>query len=140
MTRTINTYEDLIKRKEQLEVLLQAQKELVLYDFEQLKQGIEPALSTFNFLGKISTRSGNNLLISEGTDKLIDLVVKKLILARAGWMTKLVLPYFLKNYSSHFIADHTDQFIKKLFSWIGHKNGNGKAAPETFSKEERTED
>ena len=140
MTRTINTYEDLIKRKQQLEVLLKAQKELVIYDFEQLKKGLEPAVSTINFLGKISTKVGNNLLISEGTDKIIDLVVKKLILARAGWMTKLVIPYFLKNYSSHFIADHKDQFIKKLFSWISHKNGNGKAAPKAFSKEDRKEE
>ena len=139
MNKTINTYEDLIKRKQQLEVLLHAQKELVMYDFGQLKQELEPAVSAFKFLGKFSTRVGNNLLISEGTEKIIDLVFKKLLLARSGWMTKLVIPYLLKNYSSHFIADHKDQFINKLFSWISHKNGNGKAAPEKF-REDRKED
>ncbi len=105
-----------------------------------IEQEFEPAVSTFNFPGKISTKAGNNLLISEGTDRIIDLVFKKLILARSGWMTKLVIPYFLKNYSSHFISDNKGQFIKKLFSWISHKNGNGKAAPEAFSKEERKPD
>jgi hypothetical protein len=45
--------------------LLQAQKELVIYDFGQLKQELKPAATAFNFLGKIVTRERNNLLVNE---------------------------------------------------------------------------
>ena len=135
MSRPIKTYEDLLKEKLHLEVLLQAQKELVMYDLGQLKQELKPAATAFNFLGKIVTRERNNLLVNEGANKLIDLVFKKLILSRSGWLTKLAVPYFLKNYSSHFIAEHKDQFMEKLVSLVSHKNGNGKAAPEASGEE-----
>jgi hypothetical protein len=50
-------------------------------------------------------------------------LVKNFILSRAGWLTRLVVPFFLKNYSSHFLAEQKDKWIEKLKNWLGHKNG-----------------
>jgi len=135
MKKRINSYNDLLKEEEQLEELLQAQKELVLYDFNELKKGLSPATTALNFLGRITTRDRGQLLISGGVNKLIDILFNKVILSRAGWLTKLTVPFFIKNYASHFLADHKEQFMEKLFSWISQKNGNGKVAPEAHDKE-----
>jgi len=130
MNKGIHTYDDLIREKQQLEVLLQAQKELIVYDLGQIKKELEPAATALNFLGRITTRDKSNLLLSEGANKVIDLVFKKLILARAGWLTRLTVPFLIKNYSSHFITENKQAWMKKLFSWVSHKNGKAKAAPE----------
>jgi len=135
MNKAIRSYDDLLRQEKQMEELLQAQKELLMYDLDQLKEEFKPAATALTFFSRIITRDKNNLLVNGGVNKIIDLVFSKLLLARAGWLTKLTVPFFIKNYSSHFIAGHKDQFVERLFSWISHKNGNGKAAPEAQSKE-----
>ena len=135
MSKQIKTYQDLLKEKEQLELLLKAQKELIVADIHDIKNDLRPAIDAVSFLGKIATRDKSDILITGAANQLIDLVFKKLILARTGWITRLVVPFFIKNYSSHFIGDHKKEWVKKLFSWIGHKNSNGQAASHS-SKEE----
>jgi hypothetical protein len=38
-------------------------------------------------------------------DFSVDLFVRKILLARAGWFTKILIPYLIKNYSSHIISE-----------------------------------
>lgn len=137
MTKKINNYNDLLLREKQLEELLKAQKELLVLDLQQLKEEIKPATAAISFVSKITTRDKSNFFLNAGANKLIDLVVKKLVLGKAGWLTRLTVPFFIKNYSSHIIADHKEEWLEKLFTWTSHKNGkeNGKAAPQTPERE-----
>jgi hypothetical protein len=135
MTKKINTYGDLLRQEEQLEELLKAQKELLVYDLREIKEHLKPASAALSFISKVTTREKGSFLVNESANKLIDLVVKKLILGKAGWLTRLTVPFLIKNYSSHFIADHKDDWTEKLFSWFSHKNGKGKAAPQEYEAE-----
>jgi len=125
MTKPIQTYQDLLDERQRLEALLQLQKEAVHQDILELKAQLGPVTSALSMAGKLVTRDKGNLILNAGAHTVIDLVVKKLILSRAGWITKLVVPFFLKNYSSHVIADNKESLAAKLFSWIGKKNANG---------------
>jgi hypothetical protein len=127
MTKSIKTYKDLLDEKERLQSLLKAQKEILHDDFRQLKQELEPVREVISFAGKLVTRDKGNLALNIGANTLIDIVVKKLILSKAGWITKNLVPFFLKNYSSHIISDNKGSLLKKLFSWVGKKNANGRA-------------
>jgi hypothetical protein len=49
--------------------------------------------------------------------------LNKFILARSGWITRFIVPYFLKNYSSHLIGDNKANIVGKIFSLFGRKNG-----------------
>ena len=129
MSREIRTYKDLEREEQLLEGLLKAQKELVELDIAQLKRQLKPAQTALQFLNNITTvDKRNNLLVNEGAGTLIDLVLKKFVLARAGWLTKMLIPMFIKNYSSHFIADHKGDIVDKLFSLFRSKDGKQKAA------------
>jgi len=123
MKRKIRSYEDLEREEQLLEELLHNQKQLVQLDVEVLKEQLKPAHMALQFFNKITTVDKSNLLINEGTNKLIDLVFGKFILARAGWITKFFVPIFLKNYSSHIIADNKMNLVEKVFSLFGRKNG-----------------
>lgn len=128
MSREIKTYKDLEREEQLLEGLLKAQKELIELDIAQLKQQLKPAHMAFQFFNKITTVDKGNLLINEGANSAIDFVLKKVVLARAGWLTKMLVPMFVKNYSSHFIADHKGDIVDKIFSFFRSKNGKDKAA------------
>ena len=126
MKRKIRSYEDLEREEQLLEELLQAQKQLVELDIQQLKTQLKPAAMALRFFNNITTVDKSNPLLNEGANTAIDFILKKIVLAKAGWITKLLVPMVVKNYSSHFIADHKQDFVQKIFSLLGG-NKNGKA-------------
>jgi len=129
MKRKIRSYDDLEREEQLLEELLQAQKQLVQLDIQQLKAQLKPATMALRFFNNITTVDKSNPLLNEGANTAIDFLLKKIVLARAGWITKLLVPMVVKNYSSHFIADHKQDIVQKIFSlFSGNKNGKAKAA------------
>jgi len=123
MKRKIRSYEDLEREEQLLEELLQTQKQLLQLDVQVLKSNLKPARMALQFFNKITTVDRSNLLLNEGANKAIDFVLNKFILARTGWITKFLVPFFLKNYSSHLIGDNKVNIVEKVFSLFGHKNG-----------------
>jgi hypothetical protein len=124
MSKRFTSYQDLLKEKQQLEVLLEAQKEVIRYDVEEIKLKLRPVKEALEFVKKITTKDKTNLLLDLGSDIAINTLVKNFILSRAGWLTRIVVPFFLKNFSSHFLAEQKDKWLEKLKNWLGNKNGN----------------
>jgi len=135
MKRKIRSYEDLEREEKLLEELLLAQKELIQADIIQLKMQLRPATAALRFLSNITTADKHNPLLMQGANTAIDFILKKFILARAGWLTKALVPFFVKNYSSHYIEDHKQDIVQKIFSLFGNKNGGTKAASITRTNE-----
>ena len=129
MKRKIRTYEDLEKEEQLLEGLLRSQKELIQIEIDLLKQQLKPAQVALQFVGKITTADKHNPLLTGGANTIIDSVLKNFVLARSGWITKMLIPFFVKNYSSHLIADNKDNIINKVVSIFSNKNGRPKTAP-----------
>ena len=123
MKRKIRSYEDLEREEQLLEELLLTQKQLVQLDIEILKQELKPASLALKSFNKITTVDKNNLFLNEGANKVIDLVLNKFLLGNAGWITKFIVPFFIKNYSSHLIGDNKANIVEKIFSLFGRKNG-----------------
>ena len=117
------SYEDLEREEQLLEELLRTQKQLIQLDVQVLKNQLKPASVALQFFNKITTVDKSNLLLNEGANKVIDLVLNKFILARSGWITRFLVPIFMKNYSSHLIGDNKVNIVEKVFSLFGRKNG-----------------
>lgn len=135
MTKPIRTYEDLCEEKARLKLLLSAQKDLVRQDINAIKLELVPVRKAISMVGKFATKENRNSLITIAADTVIDLVIKKMVLSKAGFITKLAVPFFMKNFSSHVIADNKDKIISKLSSWFGKKNENGKHPVSTEEKD-----
>ena len=126
MKRRITTYEDLEREEGLLKGLLQSQKELIQVEVKLLKKQLEPVHMVAQFIGKITTADKHNPLLTHGTNTVIDMILKNFILSRSGWITKMLVPFFVKNYSSHLIADNRDSIINKVASIFTSKNGKPK--------------
>ena len=127
MTKPIRTYEDLMEEKERLNQLLAAQRELIRQDFNEIKEELAPVRSAISMVGKFATRDNRNFLLTTAAETAIELVIRRMLLAKAGWFTKLVVPFVMKNFSSHVLADNKDKILEKLAKWFGKKNANGKS-------------
>lgn len=130
MTKRINTYNDLLEEKGRLKKLLQAQKELIKEDVNEIKEELRPVREAAGVVGKFITRDHSNPLLTMGTDVAIDLIIRKFILSKAGWFGKLVIPFLVKNFTSHVVTDNIGSIKDKLFSVFSKKHKqNGKHEP-----------
>ncbi|MBO9203089.1 MULTISPECIES: hypothetical protein [Niastella] len=124
MNRQFKKYKELLEEKHQLEVLLQNKKEVVKADTIKLKLELKPIYEIAGHLNKFTARDKTSLILSLSSDLIADIIFKKIILARAGWLSKLILPYLLKNYSSNFLKEQKNKFFDRLRGIL--KNTNGK--------------
>ena len=118
MSKKIDTYDKLLAEKQNLEILFAAQKELVRYELDDLKQDIDPALNALQFIKNLTIKNKDNPVLQTGIDLLVDLLAEKLNSTKAGFLRKTVIPFIIKNYTSHFVDDALDMFIEKLSSFF----------------------
>jgi hypothetical protein len=132
----IRTYNDLVQEKERLKALLQAQKELVRQDIQEIKEELQPVKTAIGVIGKFTTRDKSNPLLTSATEGIIDLVVRKMLLSRSGWLTRTVVPFLMKNVSSHLVNENQGAIFSKLFSFFTKKNKKADLEDEYDEEEE----
>ena len=111
----IRTYNDLLKEEQRLEQQLKVQEALIRQDLAGFKENIEPVRKMFSTVQKIFTRDNRVPVFNIGLELLIDILLRRFILKRAGWIAKSIVPYLVKNYSSHIIGEEKRKaLVKKI--------------------------
>ena len=121
-TSNIKSYDDLVREREELEVLLRLHRDQIRHDLHGLREEFRPARQAVSTIGKFFTKDKSSPLLTTGANMLIDVVVKRILLGRAGWITKLIVPMLIKNYSSHVLSDNKGSIFKRIKSLFS-KNG-----------------
>lgn len=99
----INNYEDLILQRKKLEADLIQYRGIINHEVAALKHKFEPVSNIISFFTPSKNNNPNNKILEVGTNLGIELLVRQKLLAKAGWFTKLVLPYVLKKVSTRAI-------------------------------------
>lgn len=117
--KKIKTYEDLEDEKNRLMHLLRRQEELIKVDIAGVKEGLKPFNKVAQVVHNLVTRDNRVPIMNFGVEMGVDLLVRKVLLARAGWLTKIVIPFLVKNYSSHLIGEEKRvALIKKVNGFL----------------------
>ncbi len=109
----INSYEDLEKERQRLMQKLRSHEDLIKVDMAGVREGLKPFGKAMETVNKMATRDNTAPIFNFGMEMGIDLFVRKFLLARAGWLTKIVIPFLVKNYSSHFIGEEKREVLMK---------------------------
>ena len=116
----IKTYEDLEAEKMRLISLLKNHEEAIKVDIAGVKEGLKPMGKVVTVLNKMATRDNRVPVMNFGIEMAIDLVVRRVLLARAGWFSKIIVPYLFKNYSSHILGEEKRELImEKIRNFLG---------------------
>lgn len=97
MTR-IRNYEELKQEKARLQHNLTQQKAALRHDMLVIKERVEPLLSLISFLG-IFKKKENDSLLKLGVKTGVEVLAHQTFLSKAGWLTKLIVPFALKGLS-----------------------------------------
>lgn len=91
-------------------------------DFEDLKAEINPVRQIAGASQQLFVQSSqNNVLVNFGLNLGVDAILRNLILRRASWITRLVVPFFAKNLLSNYVANHKGNLVEESVSWIKEK-------------------
>src|SRR5437870_2270867 len=117
MSKSIKNYDDLLVEEQRLLQQLKSHEGLIRQDLVQLKEGLKPMTKVVGVLNKMATRDHTGPLVNFGLDFGVDVLIRRILLARAGWFTKIVIPFVVKNYSSHIITEEQrSKLAKKIQS------------------------
>src|SRR5687768_4690926 len=121
---SIKTYEDLLAEEKRLQALLYSHKESIKTSFTATKQSLNPIKAAVNTAKSLFTRSKTNPLMKFGVDFGVDVFFRRFVLAKAGWFTKIVLPFVVKNYSTYILKERhpLSVFSKVMGIFKGRKS------------------
>ena len=121
----IRTYQDLLEEKKHLEDELGNKRELIRKDVAGLKEEWRPITDLLSSLGKITTKGKTNPLLAIGIDIIGEVLVKNILLTRSGWITRLVVPFLAKNFSTHILNKDGTSIFRQLIDRFRNHKSNG---------------
>ena len=116
----ITTYENLLTEKQRLKLLLNEREMEVTAEFADINTRLKPVKKIVEFAERLMTTDRHNPLLSAGLEVGVDLILKKFLLRRAGFIIKILMPLFVRNYLSHEVADNAT-WVQKLGHFIKKK-------------------
>ena len=133
---SIRTYEDLEAEEKRLQALLYSHKANIKDSFSAVKDGLNPFKQAMDTAKKLFSRDKTNPVMKFGVDLGVDVLIRRLLLAKAGWFTKIVVPFFVRNYSSYFLNEYKrSKVIQKIVSFFkSNKNEKEFAEEEVFPR------
>jgi hypothetical protein len=111
MNSKIRTYEDLLEEQKRLMGILKGHEQLMKQDMVGVRHGLQPFNNAVNTINKFATRDHTGPMVNLGLEFGLDLLLRRFLLARAGWFTKIAIPYVIKNYASHLITEEKREVL-----------------------------
>lgn len=104
MKKKMRAYDQLLLEEQQLEEDLRFHRKRIIEKWQHLKASVQPAVIGMKLAENVLTRAEtNNPVLNTGVNWAIDLLVKKWILKKSGWITKMLVPFVIKNITSNVI-------------------------------------
>ena len=117
----ITNYDELLVEKQRLKLLLSQREMELKTEFEEIKIKLKPLTGIIDFAEKITSKDKNNPLINTGIEVGVNFLLRKVLLRNAGWIIKLLMPVFVRNYITHEVKEDNGwmqkigHFLKKQF-------------------------
>jgi hypothetical protein len=117
----ITTYKDLLEEEQRLQQILKRQETVIRQDLLSMKENLEPVKKVYDQVHKVFTRDNRVPFFNIGLEVGIDMLLRRFLLARAGWFAKTFVPYVVKNYASHIISEEKRKVIIKKIEELFNK-------------------
>jgi len=116
MNQKIKTYEDLLQEEQRLTTQLASYKGVIRDDITGVKAALNPVKRVAATVKNLFTFDDNGPLLNFGLKFGTDVLMRRVLLGRASWIAKVVVPYLIKNYSSHLITEGQRKAVAKTVS------------------------
>lgn len=113
----INNYNDLMEEQERLKARIQLAKANISASFGEIKDEINPFSNMRKTAQSALSTSTTNPLVKFGIKRASEFLIGKVILKRAGWLPRLIVPFLVREIATRVIGNKAD---KKIVSALRH--------------------
>jgi hypothetical protein len=130
MINQITNYKELLQEKARLQTLLAEQELQIKEDWQFIKEDLKPFAHVATTIRNFLTRKATMGALQLGINIFADGFVKKVLLGNMGWLTRTIIPFFIKNYASH-LTDEPSTIIHKIKNLFRKKDKKEEEVHET---------
>lgn len=131
--KKINNKQALEKERLRLQIELIAAEEALKDDLDWAREEVKP----FGFLTKFFKGfQGKNAdgLMERGIGFSIETILRSTLFAKSGWITKIIVPILIKNFSTGFVAGKKPEIYSLVRNLIQKARKNLKEDKEYYDK------
>ncbi len=126
-TDNIQTLDDLRAERARLKNQLELSKVKMRQEVTSIKTELNPARQAVGVISDLLTTPKKGLL-NVGVGIGVDVLIKKGLLARAGWLPRLVVPFIARNIATNLIQQNKTTLLENALMWV--KKVTDKPKPE----------
>ncbi|MCH5720842.1 hypothetical protein [Niabella hibiscisoli] len=105
----INNFEDLMEEKARLKERLKASKASIKESFEGIKEEVNPFSNIKKTAQGALSTSTTNPLVKFGIKRASEFLIGKVLLKKAGWLPKLIVPFLVREVATRLIGSKADK-------------------------------
>ena len=117
MKTNIQNLDDVRAERARLKNQIETSRMNLRHEFGVIKKELNPINQALGVVTDVFTTPRKGLL-SMGVGFGVDTVLKKVILARAGWLPRLVVPFLVKNVATNYISNHKTSGVEGMLGWV----------------------
>ena len=117
MKTNIQNLDDVRAERARLKNQIETSRMNLRHEFGVIKKELNPINQALGVVTDVFTTPRKGLL-SMGVGFGVDTVLKKVILARAGWLPRLVVPFLVKNVATNYISNHKTSVVEGMLGWV----------------------
>lgn len=104
----ISNYEELVVERIRIQQELSLQKSQIHEEIREIKDKLKPVTGLLSFISSSKKQSFKSTAMQVGANIGIDVLLRNTLLGKAGWITRLILPFVAKKLSSKVIERTVD--------------------------------
>ena len=117
MKTKIQNVEDVRAERSRLKNQIETSRSNLRHELGLIKKELNPVNQALGVVTDIFTTPRKGLL-SLGVGFGVDMVLKRFILARAGWLPRLVVPFLVRNATTNYISKNRTSVVENMLSWV----------------------
>ena len=125
MSKKISSYEDLLEEKVRLEELLGLQKAAINGSLAAIEDDVRPVTNGLLVVTRLLTKIGKrnrptSPLLNVGLDIGVDMLLRRYILRKAGWLSRTLIPLIASTLLARFLnSEKKDGLVSKMNEFFG---------------------
>ena len=117
MKTNIQNLDDVKAERARLKNQIETSRMNLRYEFGAIKKELNPVTQALGLVTDVFTTPRKGLL-SMGVGFGVDTVLKRVVLARAGWLPRLVIPFLVKSVATNYISKHKTSVVEGMLGWV----------------------
>jgi hypothetical protein len=117
MKTDIQNIDDLRVERARLKNQMELSKLYMRQQAAAIKTELNPARQAVGVIGDMLTSPQKGLL-SLGVGLGVDTIIRRGVLARAGWLPRLLIPFLARNLAANLIQKKRTSFVENALIWV----------------------